>query len=221
MKYLIINADDFGKYQSVNDGIIEGINKGVITSTSLMVYGKYASEIRALTKVPTISIGLHFDSSKFSPDEYRNEFFKQLENFEKLVGRKPDHIDSHKIRLHKMKNIIDDIKSYSSENKTPLRDMNHANFIDTFFGLSRLDYKTTDLSLVSPEALITVLDARLKEGFNEMMCHAGRVDEVVLRDSTYSKAREVELNTLLSKEFKDYLRSHPNIELTSWKSVRI
>lgn len=37
MKYLIINADDFGIYDAVNQGITEGIKRGVITSTSVMV----------------------------------------------------------------------------------------------------------------------------------------------------------------------------------------
>lgn len=48
IKFLFINADDFGKFKSVNEGIIEGINKGVITSTSVMVYGNYSSEVEKL-----------------------------------------------------------------------------------------------------------------------------------------------------------------------------
>lgn len=221
MKYLIINADDFGKFHSVNEGIIQGIDAGVITSTSLMVCGKFASEIDSIKDKPNISIGLHFDPSKIQPEEYKKEFFKQVDIFASLVKRKPDHIDSHKIRLHEMKNIIEDIKKYASDSKIPLRDMNYANFIDSFFGLSKVDYKTTDLDLVSPQALIKMMDSELKEGFNEMMCHAGRVDEKVMNNATYNEAREVELNTLLSLEFSDYLKNNPSIEIKNWKDLKI
>ena len=36
MSKLIINADDFGLHTAVNEGIISGHTKGVITSTSLL-----------------------------------------------------------------------------------------------------------------------------------------------------------------------------------------
>lgn len=39
---LIINADDFGLSKSISDGIIEGIQGGYITSTSIMANMKYA-----------------------------------------------------------------------------------------------------------------------------------------------------------------------------------
>lgn len=218
VKYLIINADDFGKFQSVNEGILEGIDKGIITSTSLMVYGKFAEDINNIVDKNT-SVGLHFDPSKFHPKEYKDEFFAQLELFKKIAGRKPDHIDSHKIRMHEMNNIIEVVKDYSVREKVPLREMGFANFIDSFFALSRTDYKTIDSSLVSPNSLIKILENELKEGFNEMMCHAGRVDREVVENSSYSKPREVELNTLLSKELAAFLSKNPEIQLKSWRDV--
>jgi predicted glycoside hydrolase/deacetylase ChbG (UPF0249 family) len=212
MKYLIINADDFGKFHSVNEGIIEGINKGVITSTSLMVYGDYVGEIEPIKNIPHVSVGLHFDPSVFKPEEYKTEF---------LVGKKPDHIDSHKIRLHKMTEIVNDINKYASENHTPLRDMGYANFIGSFIGLSTIDYKSVDPSKVSTIALVNILKNELKDGFNELMCHAGRVDEKVIQTSTYSIARETELNSLLSKEFAEFLKSNQDIKLKCWKDLNL
>lgn len=41
---LIINADDFGLSKSINDGIISGIKKGCITSTSIMVNMDFAKD---------------------------------------------------------------------------------------------------------------------------------------------------------------------------------
>ncbi len=56
MKYLVINADDFGNSASVNKGIIEGIKKGIITSISLMVYRKYAEEAVQLKSFNNIQL---------------------------------------------------------------------------------------------------------------------------------------------------------------------
>jgi predicted glycoside hydrolase/deacetylase ChbG (UPF0249 family) len=36
LKLLIVNADDFGLAESINEGIIKGYREGFITSTSLM-----------------------------------------------------------------------------------------------------------------------------------------------------------------------------------------
>jgi chitin disaccharide deacetylase len=221
MKNLIINADDFGKFHTVNEGIIEGVKKGVITSTSVLVYGKYASEIKNLSNNSNISIGLHFDPSKHKPEEYRDEFYKQIDNFVKLVGRNPDHIDSHKIRLHEMVEILEDIKNYASTINIPLRDMGYAHFIDSFFGLSTIDYKTTDPNRVSPNTLLNILKTELKDGFNELMCHAGRVNDEVMKNSTYNSAREIELNTLLSNKFANFLKNNPEIKLCSWKDLSL
>ena len=44
MKKLIINADDFGLHPLINKGIIEGYQKGMITSTSIMPGAPYFNE---------------------------------------------------------------------------------------------------------------------------------------------------------------------------------
>ena len=49
-KYLVINADDFGASVGINRGIVESHAKGVVTSTSLMVYGRAVQEAVALSR---------------------------------------------------------------------------------------------------------------------------------------------------------------------------
>ena len=39
MRYLIVNADDFGLSHGVNRGVMQAHTAGILTSTSLMVYG--------------------------------------------------------------------------------------------------------------------------------------------------------------------------------------
>lgn len=61
MKYLIVNADDLGYAEGVNEGIVEAHKKGIVTSTSLMVRGKAASHgVKLAKKNQGLGIGLHF-----------------------------------------------------------------------------------------------------------------------------------------------------------------
>jgi len=59
-KYLIINGDDFGLSDSVNQAIIESHEQGILTSTSLMVSGQACLEAVNLAKNhPDLGVGLH------------------------------------------------------------------------------------------------------------------------------------------------------------------
>jgi chitin disaccharide deacetylase len=64
--YLIVNADDFGQSRGVNRGIIEAHERGIVTSTSLMVRWPAVAEVA-----------------------------RQLDTFRALIGRNPSHLDSH------------------------------------------------------------------------------------------------------------------------------
>ncbi|MCE5287410.1 MAG: ChbG/HpnK family deacetylase [Pelosinus sp.] len=60
MRGLIINADDFGLHRVVNAGIIEGYQRGCITSTSLMPGGRAFDEAVALSRAnPGLGVGVH------------------------------------------------------------------------------------------------------------------------------------------------------------------
>lgn len=60
MKKLIINADDFGLYEGINQGIIRGHQSGCITSTSIMPNGKAFEDAITLSRAnPHLGIGVH------------------------------------------------------------------------------------------------------------------------------------------------------------------
>lgn len=62
MKYLIVNADDFGLSDYINEGIIKGHKAGSITSTTLMVKREFAREAGRLARENlSLSVGLHLD----------------------------------------------------------------------------------------------------------------------------------------------------------------
>ena len=60
MKTLIINADDFGLHELVNEGIIESHAAGCITSASLMAGGEAFEHAVALARQhPRLGVGVH------------------------------------------------------------------------------------------------------------------------------------------------------------------
>lgn len=68
MRYLIVNADDFGLTRGVNRAIIEGHRRGIITSTTLMVNMSAFDEAVELAKAsPSLGVGLHFNITQGLP----------------------------------------------------------------------------------------------------------------------------------------------------------
>lgn len=60
MRQLIVNADDFGLTSGVNRGILEGHQRGLLTSATLMACGARFDEAAALAaQTPKLSVGCH------------------------------------------------------------------------------------------------------------------------------------------------------------------
>src|SRR5215470_4057612 len=69
-RYLIVNADDFGQSHSVNGGIMEAHERGIVTSASLMVRWPAASEAATYAQQhPRLSVGLHVDLGEWACQE--------------------------------------------------------------------------------------------------------------------------------------------------------
>ena len=215
MKKLIINADDLGYSSGINRGIIKGFKDGIVTSTSLMVDEKATEEgVKLANENPDLGLGLHFQINKNDAGELLNnpapkaeliekaksEFIRQLQVFEKLTEKKPDHIDGH-WHVHRSPSIILFIKNWCQQNKIPFRDQ--INFIDSFYGKPDI------------QNLLKILE-NLPEGDSELMCHPG-FNTPDLK-SAYCEQREIELKTLMSNEIKNKIKEL-NIELINWKQV--
>src|SRR5918999_3961401 len=69
-RYLIVNADDFGRSFGVNRGIIEAHEKGIVTSASLRVRWPAAAAAAASAKErPSLGLGLHLDLGEWAYKE--------------------------------------------------------------------------------------------------------------------------------------------------------
>jgi len=60
-KYLIVNADDYGMAASVSQGILESHQRGIVTSTTVMIGMDGAAEavLHAQKEAPNLGLGLH------------------------------------------------------------------------------------------------------------------------------------------------------------------
>jgi chitin disaccharide deacetylase len=59
-RLLLVNADDFGMYPAINEGVVRAFKAGIVRSTSLMVPCPGAAQaIRRLTDNPEVRFGVH------------------------------------------------------------------------------------------------------------------------------------------------------------------
>ncbi|GAB4295772.1 MAG: chitin disaccharide deacetylase [Myxococcota bacterium] len=67
-RFLIVNGDDFGESQSVNQGIISAYGKGILRSASVLAGGEYFSEaVELRAKNPGLDVGLHLALTDIEP----------------------------------------------------------------------------------------------------------------------------------------------------------
>ncbi len=67
-KNLIVNADDLGYSEKINQGIIRSIQNGIVTSVSLMANGNaFDHAVEFLKNNPTVSVGWHINLTAGKP----------------------------------------------------------------------------------------------------------------------------------------------------------
>jgi len=59
-KYLIVNGDDFGSSEEVNEAVIQAHQRGILTSCSLMAGGAaFEGAVRLARENPNLAVGIH------------------------------------------------------------------------------------------------------------------------------------------------------------------
>ncbi len=61
IKYLIINADDFGMSHEINRGVLKAIKKGIVKSVSLLPNFPGTKEAISIAKKNKLDVGLHIN----------------------------------------------------------------------------------------------------------------------------------------------------------------
>ncbi|QJD82986.1 carbohydrate deacetylase [Cohnella herbarum] len=238
MKYLIVNADDFGLSPGVNRGIVEAYLAGGITSTTLMVNmpGFEDAIIRSLA-LPNLGVGLHFNLTSGIPISHPNLIpslvqqdgtfrdFRQVHardereieielaaQWNRFIasGLRPTHLDSHH-HIHQIfPSVYKAMANLATKENIPMR---RSQTSDETIAPSVL--KTHQVLLDTyekPDGLQKLLLylSQLPEGTTELMCHPGYTDNMLRERETseWSNAREAELAV-----FRDPVVQHTIREL--------
>jgi predicted glycoside hydrolase/deacetylase ChbG (UPF0249 family) len=207
MKYLIVNADDFGASRGINRGILEAHRHGILTSTSLLVNTASSEEAAELSRtVPDLSVGLHADvrkelsaSDAVSCPELRAALRGQFARFQELMGRPPTHLDSHH-NVHRDPRALPYFLELAREHGLSLREHSPVRYFSKFYGRWKGE---THLEQISEQNLARMLAAEIEEGITELSCHPGYVDPDY--PSGYTVEREAELRALCAPRLRRVL----------------
>jgi predicted glycoside hydrolase/deacetylase ChbG (UPF0249 family) len=229
-RYLIVNADDFGYSRSVNRGVIEAHERGIVTSASLMVDKPGAVEAAGYAREHAqLGVGLHVEldawrvariprkgavrSAAALERRVSAQTADQLERFRSLVGRDPSHLDSHHHR-HVWGGVRPVLEQLADELDVPLRRCDaRVRFCGAFYGHDGKGRPEPDA--ITPEALVSLLEG-LEPGVTELCCHAGYADAL---DSWYRMEREQEVRTLCDPNVRETV-VRLEIELCTFEIVR-
>jgi chitin disaccharide deacetylase len=207
-RVLIVNADDFGLSRGVNAGIIDAHRNGIVTSASLMVRCPAAAEAVELARAyPNLGIGLHIDLGEWVYRDgqwqaaYRvvdtsdrsaveTEIASQMEQFHRLMGRSPTHLDSHQ-HVHRHEPARSVVLAWATKLAIPIRhESPRIRYCGNFYGQSGKGEPMPEL--ISP-ATLQRLVREISDGVTELGCHPGYGDDL---DSTYRTERELEVVAL-------------------------
>ena len=257
-------ADDYALTPGVSRGILEALDAGVLTATSVMTTSQWWPDgSAALARfVGRADIGLHLNLTLGAPlapmprlaptgqlpgigdllrlarrktfpsDEVSAEIERQMDRFEAISGRQPDHIDGHQhiqviapvrraifaaLRRRGWKPWLRD----SGDN--PIRIIRRRACIEKALGLAVLarGFRTSGLAeaLAVNDGFAGFSSFRSDDDYGRqfarylvapgkrhlVMCHPGYVDDALRRLDPVVKSRELELAFLLSPRFAETL----------------
>ena len=202
-RVLVVNADDLGMHERVDDGILEAHERGIVTSTSLMVHGESAGDGAARAGRSGLSVGLHIDLSRWDHADgdaqpwVESEVRGQLSRFRELVGSDPTHLDSHH-HVHRDEPVRSVAIALSRELNVPLRfESEGIAYCGAFYGQTGRGEPHHEA--ITAENLIALLTEG-PPGVSELGCHPGRA--VGPDVSSYASEREIELAALCDAQVK-------------------
>jgi predicted glycoside hydrolase/deacetylase ChbG (UPF0249 family) len=227
---LIVNADDFGQSEGINDGIIECHEHGVLTSASLMVRWPWAQPAAEYARTASaLSVGLHLDLGEWTfqggewaalyvvvalddPAAVRDEILRQLETFRRLMGCHPTHIDSHQ-HVHRHEPARAVVAEVGDRLGVPIRESSEkVTYAGGFYGQSGTGGVLD--GAVTVEHLVGILRT-LPEGTTELGCHPGLRHDA---PGMYIAERVREVHVLCDPRVREAIQAE-RIDLISFRDL--
>lgn len=211
MKHLIVNADDFGLTAGINAGIVQAHLHGIVSSTTLMVHGAAAAEAAAWARAhPSLGVGLHIDLWEHvlrdgewvrtyehcagDADAVLAEIERQLVRFRSLLGREPDHIDTHQ-HVHRRHPVGDVVRAVATRHGLALREHAGLRYVGGFYGQDGTGGPYPEG--ITPQRLMELIDLLPDGEVTELSCHPGQVAaDDALGGTMYRIERNTEIATL-------------------------
>ncbi len=193
---LVVNADDLGYDPEIDRGILEAHRLGLVTSASAMVDTPFAE--RALGEAPdTLGLGLHavLDTG-LDAAAAREEIERQLRRFERLRGRPPTHLDTHR-HAHASPAVLQAVAGAAGSRRLYARALDGAmRKALREAGALAADHFLGDAAARPCWTLERLLSALAApgEGMSEIMCHPGY--RPARARTSFGAEREVELRAL-------------------------
>jgi chitin disaccharide deacetylase len=229
-RYAIVNADDFGRSQGINEGILRAHAEGIVTSASLMVRWPAANNaVKSAQSHFRLSLGLHVDLGEWVfqdggwkplyevvPIDDRpavaEEINRQLDLFCELSGRQPTHLDSHQ-HVHRQAPVRAIMRQLADRLGVPLRHFDkRVQYRGEFYGQSSDGSPLPEA--ISVHSLANLL-ANLPAGLTEIGCHPGFDDAL---QSMYSCERRQEIATLCDPRIRAIAEGY-GIEFVSFADL--
>lgn len=228
-RFLIVNADDLGLSGGVNAGVAEAHERGIVTSTSLMVRRLAAVDaVDVARRYPSLAIGLHLDLGEWvyeegewkvayercRPEEraaVERECREQLDAFRRLLGRDPTHLDSHQ-HAHMSEPVASVAATIAAELQIPLRGQG-IRYEGGFYGQTGKGEPWPQG--IGVEHLVELIGSLL-EGWTELGCHPGLGVET---ESSYGPEREQEVHALCDPRVEAAI-ADIGVELRSFAQLR-
>lgn len=220
---LIVNADDFGLTHGVTRGILDAMDHGIVTSTTMMVNTPGTEEAaRIVRDRPGLAAGLHInislglpltdcpsllrdgrfvkpvilgEASGYSEEDLDRELRAQYRRFVSLTGRKPTHIDSHLYAHQKYPEVSRAVCRLAQQEGLPVRDAQTGQFPRVYFqGSFKVKPGQTPADL--KKKLTLLLEEMREQPAAELMVHPGWMDDWLRENSSYNTQRAMEHQVL-------------------------
>ncbi len=227
---LIVNADDLGLSEGVNRGILRAHDEGIVSSASLMVRAPAAAHAaEELRSRPRLGVGLHVDLGEWAhvDGEWRTvyevvdrddaagvagEVARQVERFRALLGRDPDHLDSHQ-HAHQHEPARSALLAIARSLRVALRGLDVAvRHCGDFHGQTGTGEPLPEA--ITVDALVRLL-RDLPAGATELGCHPGLDRDLA---SPYREERLCEVETLCDAKVRQVVAGE-RIELVSFAGL--